>query len=216
MFHCATKNCPRSAPGLQELSEADADKLAALLERRLGKPFEQIELEDMTPEVVQEVRHSHSLHSYPAPAHHLHACATFAAGLSVCLLATEAPVRVRAGRASVLDVVRLCSCGRRQAAAALQDRLAPFLLAIAHPHCPQPSFLQLRAAAGMDKAALEDQLAAKEESILVEEFRRNLEYNLKKVGRCCNCFIVSATCTFSGLGNQPQPGAQPDEGGPLL
>lgn len=34
----------------------------------------------------------------------------------------------------------------------------------------------------MDKAALEDQLAAKEESILVEEFRRNLEYNLQKVG----------------------------------
>lgn len=83
-----------SYPNYKELSEADADKLAALLERRLGKPFEQIELEDMTPEVVQE----------------------------------------------------------------------------------------LRAAAGMDKAALEDQLAAKEESILVEEFRRNLEYNLKKTG----------------------------------
>lgn len=44
---------------LQELTEADADKLAALLERRLGKPFEEIELQDMTPEVTKEVGHSH-------------------------------------------------------------------------------------------------------------------------------------------------------------
>lgn len=42
----------------QELTEADADKLAALLERRLGKPFDEIGLEDMTAEVVQEVRSS--------------------------------------------------------------------------------------------------------------------------------------------------------------
>ena len=34
----------------------------------------------------------------------------------------------------------------------------------------------------MDKSALEDELAAKEEAILVEDFKRNLEYNLKKVG----------------------------------
>lgn len=33
----------------------------------------------------------------------------------------------------------------------------------------------------MDKEALEDELAAREESILVDEFKRNLEYNLKKV-----------------------------------
>ncbi|PRW45589.1 histone-lysine N-methyltransferase SMYD3 [Chlorella sorokiniana] len=83
-----------SYPNYRELTEADADKLAAMLERRLGKPFDQIELEDMTPEVVQE----------------------------------------------------------------------------------------LRAAAGMDKEALEDELAAREEELLVEEFRRNLEYNLKKTG----------------------------------
>ncbi len=45
--------CPAS---WQELTEEDAEKLAALLEKRLGKRFEDIELEDMTPEVTQEVR----------------------------------------------------------------------------------------------------------------------------------------------------------------
>ncbi|KAI7835781.1 hypothetical protein COHA_010324 [Chlorella ohadii] len=83
-----------SYPNYRELTEADADKLAALLERRLGKPFEQIEPADMTDDVVQE----------------------------------------------------------------------------------------LLVAAGMDKSALEDELAAKEEAILVEDFKRNLEYNLKKTG----------------------------------
>ena len=43
-------------PALQELTEADAEKLAALLEARLGKRFADIELEDMTAEVTQEVR----------------------------------------------------------------------------------------------------------------------------------------------------------------
>ena len=42
--------------------------------------------------------------------------------------------------------------------------------------------LQLLAAAGMDKGALEEELALREEQHLVAEFRRNLEYNLGKVG----------------------------------
>ena len=40
---------------LQELTEEDADKLAALLERRVGKRFDDIQPEDVTPEVAQEV-----------------------------------------------------------------------------------------------------------------------------------------------------------------
>ena len=46
---------PACLPRLQELTEADAEKLAALLEARLGKRFEDIGLEDMTAEVTQEV-----------------------------------------------------------------------------------------------------------------------------------------------------------------
>lgn len=44
----------------QELTEDDAEKLAALLEKRLGKRFDDIGLEDMTPEVTQEVRTAHT------------------------------------------------------------------------------------------------------------------------------------------------------------
>ena len=51
------------------------------------------------------------------------------------------------------------------------------------PRNPAPMPLpQLLAAAGMDKGALEEELAAREEALLVAEFRRNLEFNLKKVG----------------------------------
>ena len=42
--------------------------------------------------------------------------------------------------------------------------------------------LQLLAAAGVDQASVEEGLAAQEEAHLVAEFRRNLEYNLGKVG----------------------------------
>ncbi|KAL4439396.1 hypothetical protein ABPG77_008725 [Micractinium sp. CCAP 211/92] len=83
-----------SFPNYRELTEEDAEKLAALLEKRLGKRFEDIELEDMTPEVTQE----------------------------------------------------------------------------------------LLAAAGMDKEALEEQLAAREEEHLLAEFRRSLELNMGKTG----------------------------------
>jgi hypothetical protein len=38
------------------------------------------------------------------------------------------------------------------------------------------------AAAGVDKAALEEELAAEEERHMVAEFRRALEYNVGKVG----------------------------------
>ncbi len=42
--------------------------------------------------------------------------------------------------------------------------------------------MQLLAAAGMDKEALEEQLAAREEEHLLAEFRRSLELNMGKVG----------------------------------
>lgn len=45
------------------------------------------------------------------------------------------------------------------------------------------AIVQLLAATGMDKRAVEEQLAAREEAHLIDEFRRNLEYNLGKVGR---------------------------------
>lgn len=44
-----------SYPNYKELTEEDADRLAALLEKRLGKRFDDIQLEDMTPEVTQEL-----------------------------------------------------------------------------------------------------------------------------------------------------------------
>lgn len=51
------------------------------------------------------------------------------------------------------------------------------------PLSPLPPVpLQLLAAAGMDKEALEQELAEKEEEHLVAEFRRSLDYNLGKVG----------------------------------
>lgn len=40
----------------QEIGEEDAERLAALLEQRLGKKFEDIGVEDMTDEVTSEVR----------------------------------------------------------------------------------------------------------------------------------------------------------------
>ncbi|KAL4427598.1 hypothetical protein ABPG75_001687 [Micractinium tetrahymenae] len=83
-----------SFPNYRELTEEDAEKLAALLEQRLGKKFDDIELEDMTPEVTQE----------------------------------------------------------------------------------------LLAAAGMDKGALEEQLAQREEEHLLAEFRRSLQLNMGKTG----------------------------------
>lgn len=48
------------------------------------------------------------------------------------------------------------------------------------PLCTPP--VQLLAAAGMDKVALEEQLAAREEEHLLAEFRRSLELNMGKVG----------------------------------
>ncbi|KAL4855826.1 Pyrophosphate-energized vacuolar membrane proton pump [Chlorella vulgaris] len=83
-----------SFPNYQELTEADADRLAAMLEQRLGKRFEDITEDDMTAEIAAE----------------------------------------------------------------------------------------LLAATGMDKRAVEEQLAAREEAHLIDEFRRNLEYNLGKSG----------------------------------
>lgn len=56
LFPRCAASLPAACHLAQELTEEDADKLAALLERRLGKKFEDIELEDMTPEVTQEVR----------------------------------------------------------------------------------------------------------------------------------------------------------------
>lgn len=106
-----------SFPNYRELTEEDADKLAALLERRLGKRFEDIELEDMTPEVTQE----------------------------------------------------------------------------------------LLAAAGMDKAALEEQLAQREEEHLLAEFRRNLELNMGKTGT-----------TLHRQSRRTHPPKRPDAGWGLL
>ncbi len=126
----AKPSCPK-----QELTEADADKLAALLERRLGKPFEQIEPADMTDDVVQEV----------------------SGGYRICKL----------------GVLRVASCSGGPALPLFDRTAEPF-------HCLICS--QLLVASGMDKSALEDELAAKEEAILVEDFKRNLEFNLKKVG----------------------------------
>lgn len=40
----------------QELTEDDAEKLAAMLEAQLGKPFDDITPEDMTADVTQKVR----------------------------------------------------------------------------------------------------------------------------------------------------------------
>lgn len=44
-----------SYPNYKELTEEDADRLAALLESRLGKKFDDIEPEDITPEIRQEL-----------------------------------------------------------------------------------------------------------------------------------------------------------------
>ena len=54
--------------------------------------------------------------------------------------------------------------------------------AAASPASPAVLALQLLAAAGVDQASVEEGLAAQEEAHLVAEFRRNLEYNLGKVG----------------------------------
>jgi hypothetical protein len=49
----------------------------------------------------------------------------------------------------------------------------------------------------MDKRAVEEGLAAREEAHLIDEFRRNLEYNLGKVGRWKGslCFSCVLPCT---------------------
>ena len=63
---CCTAQCAHCTGAVlppclsQELTEDDAEKLAALLEKRLGKRFDDIGLEDMTPEVTQEVRTVHT------------------------------------------------------------------------------------------------------------------------------------------------------------
>ena len=44
-----------SYPNYRLLTPADADRLAALLERRLGKPWHTVEVDDVTPEVAAEV-----------------------------------------------------------------------------------------------------------------------------------------------------------------
>jgi len=60
---------------------------------------------------------------------------------------------------------------------------------------------QLLAAAGMDKRALEEQLAQREEQHLVAEFRRALEYNLGKVGmRTWVVGVIGLGCWFSAGG----------------
>ena len=69
----------------------------------------------------------------------------------------------------------------------------PVNFAACRPASPLP---QLLAATGMDKGALEEELAAKEEEHLVAEFRRSLEYNLGKVG--AGCLLVSHTRNAPG------------------
>ncbi|EFN53015.1 hypothetical protein CHLNCDRAFT_137501 [Chlorella variabilis] len=112
-----------SFPNFKELTEAEAGRLAALLEKRVGKPFDEIEPEDMSVEVTQE--------------------------------ALGPP-------AVLLQVLSLQGAGLGAGAAGLGAGLL--------------------AAAGMDKEALEQELAEKEEEHLVAEFRRSLDYNLGKTG----------------------------------
>ena len=77
-----------------------------------------------------------------------------------------------------------------------------------------PLLLQLLAAAGMDKGALEEELAEREEQHLVAEFRRNLQYNMGKVGEgtggatvlpCCQRWVGGAL--LFGMGLCPLPAA---------
>ena len=99
----------------------------------------------------------------------------------------------------------LCMC-TAGAGPGTQPRVpAPYSLPLPYPHPPTHAVpphhwlppLQLLAAAGMDKGALEEELAVREEQHLVAEFRRNLEYNLGKVGgtagRYCGMVLRDGT-----------------------
>lgn len=92
------------------------------------------------------------------------------------------------GPLSAHPQARSC-CRLARPTALLQPVAVPFPHISTHAPTPchavpprHPLLLQLLAAAGMDKGALEEELAEREEQHLVAEFRRNLQYNMGKVG----------------------------------